>query len=159
MNNQNRVTNNISIENAHIMWRNFAGNPSQYNAQGKRNFCVQLDEDLARELERDGWAVKWREARDPQDTPFAYLQVSVSFDVIPPNIYTVTSRNKTRLTSETVDILDWADISNVDLIIRPYNWEVNGKHGVKAYVKAMYVTLDEDEFADKYSDLYDSNED
>ena len=151
------VNGNIAIENAHIMFRNFRGEASKFNAAGKRNFCVRLDQDMADRMIDEGWNVKFLHPREEGDEPTPYIQVAVNFDNIEPNIFTITGRHKNRLNSDTIDILDYAEIENVDLIIRPYNWEVNGKVGVKAYVKNMYVTLVEDEFADKYADISDED--
>ena len=52
-----------------------------------------------------------------------------------------------------VETLDWVDILNVDLIVRPYEWTVNGKSGVKAYLQSIYVTIEEDPLELKYSEL------
>lgn len=155
-----QVKDNVTIENAKIIFRNFSGKPSKYNAEGQRNFCVILeDREVASAMKTDGWNVRELQPRDDGDEPVPYLQVAVSFENIPPMIKLITKNNQTLLDDNTVNMLDWADILTADLIIRPYNWEVNGKSGVKAYLKSLYVTIQEDELAAKYDTPEQTTED
>lgn len=149
----NKKIDNISVEDAQILFRNFAGKEDQYNRAGDRNFCVIIDDpEVAQQLSDDGWNVRVLRPRDPEDEPRHYMQVKVSFKNVPPSIWLVTKHGKTKLTEETVDSLDYADLKSVDLIINPYRWEVNGKTGVKAYLKTGYFVINEDEFAAKYAE-------
>ena len=150
---------NVNIEHAQLRFRNFTGEPTKYNkAGGKRTFSVVLDQDTANKLIEDGWNVKVWEPDGAED-PMYHLPVEVSYNLYPPKIFMISGHKKTMLTEDTVSALQYAEISNVDLIIRPYCWEVNEKSGVKAYVKAMYVTIVEDEFEKKYRDLEDDADD
>ena len=144
------IKNNIILENVRIGFRNFAGKEGKFNPPGKRNFCVFLDTEMAIQLEKNGWNIRWLEPRDENESRQAYMQVAVAFENFPPKIIMITGRGKTALDNDTVSCLDWADIQTVDLIIRPYNYTVNGRSGIKAYVKAMYIVLAEDIFESKY---------
>lgn len=149
---------NIVIENARLIFKNFRGVEQKFNAAGNRNFCVVLDDRDAKNLERDGWNVKYLSPRDPDDDPLAYIQVSVNFEKgRPPKIIQITGSGedmrKTQLDADSVGNLDWADIETVDLTISPYHYEVGGRTGIKGYLNSMYVTLVEDELESKYYNI------
>lgn len=153
-----RIEERPIFENCRIIFRNFAGEQSQYNRAGDRNFCVVIDdEETASKLIKDGWNIKHLPPLDEGGEETAYLPVAVSFQNVPPTIIMLSSRGRTHLDESTIDILDYAEIETVDLIVNPYNWEVNGKSGVKAYVKSMYVTIREDALAKKYA-TFDTND-
>jgi hypothetical protein len=148
--------NTVLMEGVRIIFRNFAGKEGQYNREGDRNFAVLLDEKTGAAMHEDGWNVKWLRPREEDEEgtePQAYLPISVNFRGRPPRIVLITSRGRTNLDEDSIEMLDWADILNVDLIVRPYEWTVNKKSGVKAYLQSIYVTIEEDPLEIKYSEL------
>lgn len=149
-------TGKITIEGAKIGFRNFAGVESQYNKAGQRNFCVFLQEQAAAELKDAGWNVKFPSPRENDERDLQpYLPVEVSYRNYPPKIMVIANDQMHPLPESEVEMLDWAEIEFVDLIIRPYNWEIQTKHGldkgVKAYLQTMYVTIYVDELEKKYT--------
>lgn len=149
----------IMLENARLLFRNFAGEEGMYNRKGDRNFNVILPDDIAKELEKDGWNVKYLKPQDDNaERGDAYLQVSVSYKHRPPTVALITSRGRVTLSEDEIEILDWIDIANADLIINPYEWSVNGKSGIKAYLKSLFVTQDEDELELKYAQIPEASE-
>lgn len=143
----------LAIENAQILFRNFSGKESKFNQLGNRNFCVIIDDvDYAEQLKEDGWNIRILKPRDEDEDPRYYMQVKVKFNNFPPNIYLITQNNRTKLDEDSVDSLDYADLKNVDLIIAPYSWSMNGMNGITAYLKTGYFVIQEDKFAAKYAE-------
>lgn len=139
----------LQIDDARIIYRNFAGRGDKYNREGDRNFAVLIpDEEIADELTRRGWNVKVKPPREEGDTPFMYLPVKVKFNDRGPSVYLRTGRVQNRLEEEDIGRLDRIDIIGVDLDIRPYDWEVNSKTGRTAYLQSICVTQDVDRFAE-----------
>lgn len=147
--------NTVMMEGVRIIFRNFAGKEGKYNREGDRNFAVLLDDEVANAMAEDNWNIKWLQPRedDEEQTPQAYLPVSLGYKGRPPRVVMITSRGRTNLDESQVELLDWANIINVDLIVRPYEWTVNGKSGIKAYLQSLYVTIEEDALESKYSEL------
>lgn len=143
----------VTMEDVRIVFRNFSGKEGQYNREGDRNFAVLLEDDIAEQMARDGWNVKWLKPREAGDPEQAYLQVSVSYKGRPPRIVMVTSQGRTNIEEDLVAMLDWVDMRTVDLIVNPYEWAVSGKSGIKAYLHAIYVIIEEDELERKYADV------
>lgn len=152
-----RNDKNKILEDVVIAFRNFAGKEDTYNREGDRNFAILLDDDQAEEMLRDGWNVKHLKARDDEETPQAYIQVAVSYKNRPPKIGMVTSKGLTYLGEGEVEMLDWVDIETADVTLNPYEWAVNGKTGVKAYVQSLFIKIEEDYLQLKWTNYVEEN--
>lgn len=144
------------VEDAQIIFRNFAGKESQYNREGDRNFAVILDPDTAQQMAADGWNVKTLNVRDDAEEGtegLPYIQVAVNFKNKPPKVVMISSNSRTILDADSVDVLDYTDIRTADLIATAYEWAVGGKSGVKAYLKSLFVTIEEDALERKYAQM------
>lgn len=155
----------IMIEGADLMFRNFAGQERDFNSAGDRNFCIMLDKrpDVVEIMTERGWNVKTLKPREDGDEPRPYIQVTVQYNKgRPPRCVLVSSRGRTDLGAEEVALLDMADIKNADVILNGYHWRIRENtpqeaSGVKAYLKSIYLTINEDELDLKYADLLDAD--
>lgn len=139
----------LQLDDVRIIYRNFSGEGSKFNREGDKNFSVFIDNmELANDLIEQGWNVKIREPREEGDEPFAHLPVKVKFNDRGPRIYLITGNRRNELDEESVAILDNIDIACIDMDIRPYDWEVNGKTGRTAYLHSMRVVQEVDRFAE-----------
>lgn len=142
----------LQIDEARIIFRNFSGRGDKFNREGDRNFALIIDtQEQADALIERGWNVKIKPPREEGDMPFMYLPVKVKFNDRGPSIFLRSGASGMRLEEGDVYMLDNIDISNVDMDIRPYDWEVQGKTGRTAYLQAMEVTQRVDRFAERYT--------
>lgn len=143
----------LQIDDAMITYRNFSGTGTKFNREGDRNFALIIDDpEIADALKEEGWNVRVKPPREEGDDPFMYLPVKIKFSERGPNVYLATGSNLNKLDEESIACLDDIDIIDVDLDIRPYDWDVNGKSGRTAYLQSIKVTQRVDRFAQEYND-------
>ena len=165
----------LFIKDAHLIWLNFAGVERQNNRAGERNFCVALKPrgeslepavaNFCDKLATDGWNLKVKDYSSQngsdkyvvgvdynEEDLLIFLPVKVSFDHIPPKVFERVGENgkKIKLDESTIDELDYAEIENAMIEINPSQWKVNGKSGVKAYLKEAVFTISPSPFDDDF---------
>lgn len=149
----------LQIDDARIIFRNFEGRGDKFNREGDRNFSLLIeDPNTADTLIKEGWNVKIKEGRDEDDGPFMRLPVKVKFTDYGPNVYLITGGRRHELDEESIACLDNIDIESVDMDIRPYDWEVNGRTGRTAYLQSMQVIQRIDRFAARYADMQEKED-
>ena len=142
----------LQIDDARIIFKNFEGRGDKFNREGDRNFSLLIeDENTANALIKEGWNVKIKPGREEGDDPFMRLPVKVKFADYGPNVYLVTGNRRNELDEESIGCLDNIEIESVDMDIRPYDWEVNGRTGRTAYLQSMEVVQRIDRFAARYA--------
>ncbi|QED11607.1 hypothetical protein PP914_gp118 [Arthrobacter phage Qui] len=158
-----RKPQNITLEDVNIVFRNFSGNEGQFNKAGDRNFGLLIGPEDAEAMAADGWNIKYLKPREEGDEAQAWLKIKVNFSGRPPRVVLITEngqgeKSKTPLDETMVSILDWAPIETVDLIISPYEWNVNGNTGITAYLQSIFVTMAQDDLEKKYANVPDTGQ-
>ena len=141
----------MQIDDARIIFKNFEGRGDKFNREGDRNFSLLIeDPNTAEAMKKQGWNVKIKEGRDPDEGPFMRLPVKVKFTDYGPTVYLNSAGNVVKLNEESIGSLDNIEIETVNMDIRPYDWEVNGRTGRTAYLQSMEVIQRIDRFAARY---------
>lgn len=155
---------NLNLEDVRLIFKNFSGVESKYNRKGDRNFGVVIeDPELIETMIRDGWNVKTRPPRDEDGDPLYYVKVKIGYFDDPqdrrnPRVLVISGNNRRYLGQEELSCLDYMNMKKVDLSIRPYPYDVNGKTGISGYLKALYVTQKLDPLEEKYADPFEEED-
>lgn len=148
--------NILQIDDARIIFKNFEGRGDKFNREGDRNFSLLIeDPNTADALIKEGWNVKIKPGRDEDEGDFMRLPVKVKFTDYGPNVYLVSGGRRVELDEESIACLDNIDIESVDMDLRPYDWDVNGRTGRTAYLQSMQVVQRVDRFAERYARMTD----
>lgn len=140
----------LQIDDAKLIFKNFAGVGDKFN-KGDRNFSIRIDdEEIADALIKEGWNVKIKPPREEGEAPRMHLPVKVKFTEFGPNLYLKSGKAVNKLTIDTIACLDGMAIEYAELDIRPYDWEVNGKTGRTAYLQSGEIVQRMDRFAARY---------
>lgn len=137
-------------------WRNFAGEAGQFNAEGARNFWIEVPEDLAKAMEEDHWNVKHRPDREDPDRMHHIVKINVNYrSKNPPEIYILNEKKHRRtLMDETaVHKLDKAFIEYADISFNPYtkHWP-DGRITTTGWLQELTVKIEENYLQEKYAD-------
>lgn len=150
---------NLKVENAVVIWTNFAGKPTAFNpAGGKRTFSLVLNEEVGEILKEEGWNVKFREPKLEGDDTLITTEIVVNMDAVRPPLVKLYTKFKGRgketdLVGDMVGQLDNIQIENIDVVVRPYNHGRPGLYSVKGYAQEIRVIQAQDGyFDDKYAD-------
>lgn len=150
----------LQIDDARIIFKNFSGEESKFNRAGDRNFAVRIDDtELADQLIADGWNVTVKPPKEEGDDPYMYIKVKIKFNDRGPKVFLKSGKHVRRLSEQNVGLLDSIDILRVDLDLRAYDWEVNGKTGRTAYLDSINVEQNLNRFEEHYENEFEECED
>lgn len=150
----------LQIDDARIIFKNFSGEESKFNRAGDRNFAVRInDAELADQLIADGWNVTVKPPKEEGDDPYMYIKVKIKFNDRGPKVFLRSGKHVRRLSEQNVGLLDSIDILRVDLDLRAYDWEVNGKTGRTAYLDSINVEQDLNRFEEYYENEFEECKD
>lgn len=151
-----RKDETVTLEDVQIIFRNFSGRKGMYNAEGDRSFAVKLTPEWAEQLTNRGWNVKYLRPREEDEAPQAYISVKVNFNgPRPPKVFMISpsTRRRTQLGADEVELLDYVDILQIDLILNPNHYDFNGRSGISVYLDSLYVTIIENALEVKYDNM------
>lgn len=147
----------LQIDDATLIYKNFSGEKDAFNREGSMKFSIRIyDEDIAEALRNDtnkygaGWNVKSKPPREEGDAPFMHLPVKVKFNSRGPRVVLISGDNKVELDEDSIKCLDNMDMECVDLDIRPYDDELNGRPFRSAWLDKMVVVQKVDRFIERY---------
>jgi hypothetical protein len=131
-----------------ICYRNFKGEGSDYNAEGKRNFNVIFrDTDDIKELQELGFRLKPKSNEDGAYT----LKVHVNFaSKYPPEVYYILGKSRKEIGENDAFILDKKN-GTVDLRFVGSKSSKARDNYLNAYLDTLYFVAEQDVLFDKWN--------
>jgi len=125
-----------------MAWRNFRGLiTNKYASEGQRFFVIKFDKDQLGMIPAS-WPIQQR-TLDGVST--FYMKVHVNFHIdargtdAPVIYFTNRVGNTIQLGEATCGALDGINFDTCDLVVREFQWTVNGREGVSAFLTELHI--------------------